>query len=91
MAAGTSFGLILFLTDDALLDASSPVAIQAIIDFAEGKDGKLGTADDRMSPRRKNVYSQVLGIRVEINTPALLLLLIQIPPICILSRHRTLA
>lgn len=60
MATGISFGLILSLVDDALLDASRPVAIQAIIDFAEGKDGKLGTADDRLSPETLALLKQMI-------------------------------
>ena len=60
MATGISFGLILSLIEDALLDASRPVAIQAIIDFAEGKDGKLGTADDRLSPETLALLKQMI-------------------------------
>ncbi|AGE55614.1 hypothetical protein ATCVMN08101_337R [Acanthocystis turfacea Chlorella virus MN0810.1] len=60
MATGISFGLILSLIDDALLDASKPLAIQAIVDFAEGKDGKLGTADDRLSPETLALLKQMI-------------------------------
>jgi len=48
--AGINVALLLSLVDDALLNATKPVALQKIIDFAEGKDGKLGTADDRLTP-----------------------------------------
>jgi hypothetical protein len=60
MTTGISFGLILSLIDDALLNASKPLAIQAIIDFAEGKDGKLGTADDRLSPETLELLKQMI-------------------------------
>jgi len=60
MATGISFGLILSLIEDALLDATRPMAIQALIDFAEGKDGKLGTADDRLSPETLALLKQLI-------------------------------
>jgi hypothetical protein len=42
--------VILDLVEDALVGNTRPAAIQAIIAFASGKDGKLGTSDDRMTP-----------------------------------------
>ena len=50
LLTGVNVALILSLVDDALLHSTKPLAIQALIDFAEGKDGKLGTADDRLTP-----------------------------------------
>jgi hypothetical protein len=60
MTTGISVGLILNLVDEALLDANKPLAIQTIIDFAEGKDGKLGTADDRLSPETLALLKQMI-------------------------------
>ena len=58
--ASVNVSLILSLVDDALLDATKPMAIQALIDFAEGKDGKLGTADDRLSPETLALLKQMI-------------------------------
>lgn len=60
MATGISFGLILSLVEEALLGASKTGAIQAIVDFAKGEDGKLGTVDDRLSPETLALLKQMI-------------------------------
>ena len=58
--AGVNVSLIFSLVGDALLNATKPMAIQALVDFAEGKDGKLGTADDRLSPETLALLKQMI-------------------------------
>lgn len=56
-----SFILIINLIEDALIKTSKAVAIQMIIDFAEGKDGKLGTADDRLNPETLELLKSMIN------------------------------
>jgi hypothetical protein len=58
--AGINVSIILSLVEDALVGATRPMAIQALIDFAEGKDGKLGTADDRLTPETLALLRQMI-------------------------------
>ncbi|AGE50138.1 hypothetical protein ATCVCanal1_302R [Acanthocystis turfacea Chlorella virus Canal-1] len=61
LVSGIHVGLILSLVEDALLKPTKSLAIQAIIDFAEGKDGKLGTADDRLTPETLELLKQMIA------------------------------
>ncbi|AGE56388.1 hypothetical protein PBCVNEJV1_683R [Paramecium bursaria Chlorella virus NE-JV-1] len=58
--AGVNMAVILDLVEDALVNASRPRAIQMIIDFASGKDGKLGTSDDRMTPATVEMLKKMI-------------------------------
>ena len=50
---GTSFGIILDIIEEALAQGTTKKAVIALLhDFAEGKDGVLGTADDRLTPEQ---------------------------------------
>ena len=48
--AGLSFSIILDIIEEALAHGNTKKAVIALLhDFADGKDGVLGTADDRLT------------------------------------------
>jgi hypothetical protein len=50
---GLSFSIILDIIEEALTHGTTKKAVIALLhDFAEGKDGVLGTADDRLTPEQ---------------------------------------
>jgi hypothetical protein len=50
---GLSFGIILDIVEEALAHGNTKKAVIALLhDFADGKDGVLGTADDRLTPEQ---------------------------------------
>lgn len=60
MASGVNFPVILDLIEDALVGATRTAAIQAIINFAAGEDGKLGTSDDRLTPETVELLKKMI-------------------------------
>lgn len=58
---GSSFNSILDVVEAALkMSHTKAQAIQLLIDFAAGKDGVLGTADDRMSPETLDYFKHMV-------------------------------
>lgn len=50
---GLSFSIILDIIEEALAHGDTKKAVIALLhDFADGKDGVLGTADDRLTPEQ---------------------------------------
>lgn len=58
--AGVNFSVILDIIEDAIAGTTRPAAIQAIIAFASGRDGILGTADDRMTPATLDLLKKMI-------------------------------
>lgn len=58
---GSSFNSILDVVEAALkMSHTKAQAIQLLMDFAAGKDGVLGTADDRMSPETLDYFKHMV-------------------------------
>jgi len=58
---GSSFNSILDVVEAALkMSHTKAQAIQLLINFAAGKDGVLGTADDRMSPETLDYFKHMV-------------------------------
>jgi len=50
---GLGFSIILDIIEEALAQGTTKKAVIALLhDFADGKDGVLGTADDRLTPEQ---------------------------------------
>jgi len=58
--AGVNFSMILDIVEDALAGNTRPAAVQAIVAFASGKDGILGTSDDRMTPATLELLKKMI-------------------------------
>ena len=58
--AGVNMAAILDLVEEALAGNNRPLAIQALIAFASGKDGKLGTNDDRLTPETLEMLKKMI-------------------------------
>jgi hypothetical protein len=58
---GVDMAAILELVEEALKGNRKPAAIQALISFASGKDGKLGTIDDRMTPATLDMLKKMIN------------------------------
>jgi hypothetical protein len=55
------FNVILDVVEAALKTSQTKAqAIQLLMDFAAGKDGVLGTADDRMSPETLDYFKRMI-------------------------------
>lgn len=58
---GSSFNSILDVVEAALkMSHTKAQAIQLLMDFAAGKDGVLGTTDDRMSPETLDYFKHMV-------------------------------
>jgi hypothetical protein len=59
--ARSSFNSILDVIEAALkMGQTKAQAIQLLVDFAAGKDGVLGTTDDRMSPETLAYFKRMI-------------------------------
>lgn len=61
MMMSMAFNAVLDIVDEAILKGTSKKAVIDIIeDFASGKDGILGNADDRLSPEIVSVLKNMI-------------------------------
>jgi hypothetical protein len=61
MVLSVAFNAVIDIIDEAILKGNSKQAVIEIIeDFAAGKDGILGNADDRMSPETINILKNMV-------------------------------
>ncbi|AGE51507.1 hypothetical protein PBCVCvsA1_364R [Paramecium bursaria Chlorella virus CvsA1] len=61
MMMSIAFNAIIDIIDEAILKGNSKQAVIEIIeDFAAGKDGVLGNADDRLSPEAVTVLKNMI-------------------------------
>ena len=52
--------VILDLVEEALAGNNRPMAKQALVAFASGKDGKLGTVDDKLTPETLEMLKKMI-------------------------------